>query len=99
MDINQAKALLQRYRAGDCTLPEKQLVEQWYNQLIETGEWHWGEGEKVDLEQIMEARLLQRINHTGTPRVHRIHLFRRARWWAAASIILLLGAGDFLVFQ
>ncbi len=98
MDINQAKALLQRYRAGDCTLPEKQLVEKWYNQLIETGEWHWSEGEKVDLEQRMEARLLQRINHTGSPRVHHIHLFRRARWWAAASMILLLGAGAYFLF-
>jgi len=47
----------------------------------------------------MEARLLQRINHTGTPLVHRIHLLRRTRWWAAAaSIILLLGAGAYFLF-
>jgi transmembrane sensor len=30
--------------------------------------------------------------------VHSIHLFRWARWWAAASIILLLGAGAYFLF-
>jgi transmembrane sensor len=98
MDINQAKALLQRYRAGECTLPEQQLVELWYNQLIETGEWNWDEGEKEVLEQMMEARLLQHINNTGKPHIHRIHSFRRSWWWAAASIILLLGAGGYFLF-
>ena len=100
MDINQVKALLQRYRAGKCSLPEKQLVEQWYNQLIKTGEWQWGQGEKDEMEQMIKTRLLQRINQTETPRVPRIHLLRRAQWWAAASIILLLSTGTyFLVFN
>jgi ferric-dicitrate binding protein FerR (iron transport regulator) len=101
MDINQAKALLKRYRAGDCTPQEKMLVEQWYAQLVETGEWQWGEGEKQEMEKTMEARLMELINTTNnvsvTP-VHRIHLLRRARWWAAASIILLLSTGAYFLF-
>ena len=50
MDIHQAKELLQRYQAGSSTTSENDLVESWYQQLIDTGEWEWGAGEK-ELEQ------------------------------------------------
>lgn len=98
MDLDQVKVLLQRYQAGECTLPEKQLVEQWYNQLIETGEWNWSEAEKLDLEKIMENQLLQQINHPAKPQA-RTNFFHITGWWAAAAVILLLGAGTFLLFN
>ncbi len=98
MDVKQAKAILERYRTGNCSPEEKQMVEQWYAQLVETGEWQWGEGEKEQLEQMMEARLLQQIGAQVKRPVHRIYFLKTARWWAAASIILLLGAGAYFMF-
>jgi ferric-dicitrate binding protein FerR (iron transport regulator) len=88
MDIKQARALLQRYQTGNITQSEKELVERWYRQLVETGEWEWGEGEKEQLQQTIEYSLLKKIS--GTPGVHTIRSNRRI-WWAAASITILLG--------
>jgi hypothetical protein len=41
MNIKQAKELLSKYQAGTATGSENELVERWYNQLVETGEWKW----------------------------------------------------------
>jgi ferric-dicitrate binding protein FerR (iron transport regulator) len=100
MDSKQAKAILEKYRNGTCSPAEKQLVENWYAGLVETGEWQWGEGEKAQLEQMMEARLLQQVNIRRDKPVHRVHFMKSARWWAAASIILAVGLGGyFLIFD
>lgn len=88
MDIKQARALLHRYQTGNVNQSEKELVERWYRQLVETGEWEWGEGEKEQLQQTIEYRLLKKIS--GAPGVHTIRSNRRI-WWVAASITILLG--------
>lgn len=98
MDSKQAKILLENYRIGICSAKEKQLVEQWYAQLVETGEWEWSEGEKEQLQQMMETRLMQQINSKENKKIHRIHFLRTARWWAAASIIILLGTVAYFRF-
>jgi transmembrane sensor len=90
MDIHQAKELLQRYEAGECTPSENELIESWYKQLIETGEWEWGEGEKDMMQKILEVRIMKRINNTPDKIKSPVFPLRRS-WWAAASIILLLG--------
>ena len=56
MDIHQAKGLLQRYQAGKCTSSENELIENWYRQLIDTGELQWSEEEKEMMQQIIEGR-------------------------------------------
>jgi transmembrane sensor len=62
MDVITAKALLERYCEGDASQEEMILIEQWYQQLVEAGEWNWADGERAQLEAAMEARLLGRIN-------------------------------------
>ncbi|HEV7737461.1 MAG TPA: FecR domain-containing protein, partial [Chlamydiales bacterium] len=101
MDTNKAREILQRYREGGSTSEEQELVEQWYKQLIETGEWQWGEEEKMQIQQSMESNLLKSINQDNVKpaRIHPIH-FRRLRWWAAAAILILISAGlYFMVFN
>lgn len=99
MDINQAKELLHRYHTGNISQSEKELVELWYSQLIETGEWQWDESEKDEVEKMLESRILEKIRlQNKKPRT--IYLLSRKYWWAAASIVLVLGFSTyFLVFN
>lgn len=92
------KAILEKYRTDTCSPEEKQLVEQWYVQLVETGEWQWESEEKEQLEKKLEARLLQQIDDadSGNRKIYPIYQRRIIRWWAAASVILLVGIGFFL---
>ena len=62
MDEITAKALLQRYLEGDASQEEMIIMEQWYQELVDAGEWNWAEGEREQLGAAMEARLLGRIN-------------------------------------
>jgi len=91
MDAKQAISLLQHYQEGKATPEEIQLIEQWYQELEDQGEWHWEEGEKQTLEASMETRLLQQIQSPL-----RVRSLRPFRWAAAAAIILLLGGGSYL---
>ncbi|MBN8853459.1 MAG: hypothetical protein BGO55_18535 [Sphingobacteriales bacterium 50-39] len=99
MDLKQAKTILENYRTGNCSPEEIQMVEQWYAQLVETGEWEWSEGEKEQLEQMMEARLLQQIRSADQPQHHPVRFLRTARWWAAASVIFVLAIGAYFMFH
>ena len=92
MDAKQAVDVLHRYRKGECTPEEKQLVEQWYDQLLETGEWKWGEGEKQQMEKWMEARLLKQIN---LPRARPVNWRQGIRWWPAAALLVMAAAGAY----
>lgn len=96
MSIQQAKDLLQKYQAGNCTPSESELVENWYNQLIDTGEWQWGEGEKNMMEKAIEARIINQINSSHKNEV--FYLKARYQWWAAASVILLLAGFSYFLF-
>jgi ferric-dicitrate binding protein FerR (iron transport regulator) len=96
MNIKQAKELLQRYQAGNVNQSEKELIANWYRQLIETGEWEWGEGEKEQLQKAMEFRLLQKIHGSSKPSQR--HLLNRKIWWAAASVTIMLGASAYFLF-
>lgn len=103
MDLQQAKELLRRYQEGKGTPQENEIIETWYNELIKTGEWLWNEGEKTVIQQILEARIMKQLNaeqdknkqiRSGSA----ISFSSRFHWWAAASVIFLLGAaGYFLV--
>lgn len=97
MNIKQAKELLQRYQAGNVNQSEKELVENWYQHLIETGEWEWGEGEREQLQKTMESRLLQKIHGSSKP--SQGHLTHRRIWWAAAAFVtIMLGASAYFLF-
>jgi transmembrane sensor len=96
MDVIAAKALLERYFEGDASQEEMIVIEQWYQQLVEVGEWNWAEGEREQLEAVMEARLLGRIN--GEAVVKRMAPGRRRMvGWAAAAVLLAGVAGVWLL--
>lgn len=100
MDIQKIKELLQRYQSGNCTAAERELVENWYQGLVNTGEFAWEEGEKKLLEKDIEARLREQLNHLPKAEKARVFVLPRIQWWAAASVILLIGlAGYFLFFN
>lgn len=97
MDINQAKELLQRYQAGSCTPAENELVESWYQQLIETNEWEWGEGERDMMQHIIEARMLEHTNDSPKITGSRFFLLSRSGWWAVAAVVsFLIGSFSYL---
>jgi ferric-dicitrate binding protein FerR (iron transport regulator) len=103
MDIQQAKELLRRYHEGKCTPQENEVIETWYNELIKTGELQWNEGEKAVMQQILEARIMKQLNaeqdnNKQIRSASTISFSPRFHWWAAASVVFLLGvAGYFLV--
>ncbi len=98
MDIHQAKELLQRYQSGNCTPAENELIENWYRQLIETGEWQWDEGEKDMMQTLIEAHIMKQVNDAPKKIIRPAYLIPRSRWWAAASVIFLLGVFSYFLF-
>lgn len=98
MDINQVTKLLQRYQEGNVTPAEKELVDSWYRQLMATGEWEWGEGEKEQLQQSIESSLLEKIH--SNPQVKYIDSGNRKKWWwAAAAVLILMGMATFFLIN
>jgi len=95
MNANQAKAILEKYRAGESTPEEKRIVEQWWAQLVATGEWQWSDEERMQLQQAMKRSLLEKINSQDRGEVRRVLFLRPAYWWVAASLLLVLGTGAY----
>jgi len=95
MNPKEAKAILEKYRAGESTPEERRLVEQWYAQLVATGEWQWSDEERIQLQQAMKKNLLEKINSQGREKVRRTVFLRPVYWWVAASLLLVLGAGAY----
>ena len=94
MDAIAAKALLQRYLDGDASQEELIIIEQWYQQLDNAGEWNWADGEKEELEAVLEGRLLEQI--AERPRTRVVWLTKRSL--GAAAVLILLLAGAWLLF-
>ena len=95
MNSKQAKAILENYRTGKCSPEERRLVEQWYAQLVATGEWQWSDEERTQLQQAMKKNLLDRINSERQEGSRRVLFLKPAYWWVAASLLLVLGAGAY----
>jgi len=113
MDVIAAKALLEKYLEGDASQEEMIIMEQWYQELVDAGEWNWAEGEREQLEAAMEARLLGRISQGlveevmpgdgGTvrpiaPARRTVPLRRRMVSWAAAAVLLVGMVGVWLLY-
>ncbi len=98
MNETLATDLLRRYSSGNCSDVEKQLVEAWYNELIETGDLEWEEGERESMQAAIENRLLQNMTDDEIPYipVRRMHTAARAWWVAAAMLVLLTGTVYYL---
>jgi transmembrane sensor len=103
MNQTQATDLLNRYSSGNCTVAEQQLVEAWYQELVNTGELEYEEGEKESIEEAIEIGLLQSIATEEAPYteeypyapVRRMH----RTWWAAAAILVCLSGTLFYLLN
>jgi transmembrane sensor len=98
MNISQVRELLQKYQQGSCTAAEIELVESWYKQLIETGEWQWNGGEKEMMQHILEARIMKQIDDSAKKAQAPVFASPRFRWWAAASVVALVGTLSYFMF-
>lgn len=98
MDIQKAKELLQKYQSGNYTSSEKELVEKWYQRLVDTGEFQWEEGEENLRKLAIKEKLLEQLNHLPDTKKVRVFVMPRLKWWAAASVILLLGIFSYFMF-
>jgi transmembrane sensor len=92
MNETQATDLLNRYSSGNCTVAEQQLVEAWYQELINTGELEYEAEEKESIQEAMEARLLQSIATGEIPYTEDtpVRRMQNTTWWAAAAILVCL---------
>lgn len=89
MDPQQAKLLFQRYRGGNCTPAEKRLVEEWYADLVETGETDLDEATK----QLYKRRIKSGVFNSIKPKV-----FTLKRLAVAASVALVFTTGVYFLF-
>jgi len=62
MNAKKISEILQRYRQGDASSKEIEMVKYCFTILADKIDWHWQQGEKEILESDIEKRLLQSIN-------------------------------------
>lgn len=104
MNQTQATDLLNRYSSGNCTVAEQELVEAWYQELVNTGELEYGEGEKESIQETIETRLLQSIGteeepYTEYPEYAPVRRMHNRTWWAAAAILVCLSGTVFYLLN
>ena len=99
MNNQQAEELLQKYQSGNCTSSENDLIENWYDQLIETGECQWSDDEKDMIQKMLERRIFKQINQKQKIIKSPVLLIHRYSWWVAASVILILGTFSYFHFN
>jgi len=94
MDVTQAKALFEKYRAGKATDEEKALLESWYLELARSRE---NDLTAADLERAVEEIWASLPVHEHEAPVHRVQLWPRIV--AAASILLFLSFGGYFLLH
>ncbi|MBL7736384.1 MAG: FecR family protein [Chitinophagaceae bacterium] len=95
MNQQELKHLLIRYSKGECSIAEKEMLEDMIQQNPMYAGWEWNsEEEKI----LMGISIKQAIDSN---RLVRKRIPAARIWYAgiAASVILLLGVGVFLFFQ
>ncbi len=92
MNIRRAKKLIKKYRAGDCTPAEKELIESWYQHLETTGKWNWHGEEKDEVHKLLDAKITAIAGEQASERKPPVSIKARWTWIAAASVLLVLGA-------
>ncbi|HVI45291.1 MAG TPA: FecR domain-containing protein [Chitinophaga sp.] len=87
-NYERARALLEKYLEGKCTPEERELLEKWYDGL--------GEGTSDNIPSALSDQRRQQFmsrfrNSAATVKIHWWN--RPVTRWAAASILLVAGAG------
>jgi ferric-dicitrate binding protein FerR (iron transport regulator) len=98
MNEHLATDLLRRYSNGESSEAEAQFIETWYQELINTGDLQWQEGEVESVQETMEANLLQSITAAEEIPYTPVKRLRAGTWWAAAAVLIIVsGAGYYLM--
>lgn len=95
MDKQQAEALIKKYLAGQCTPEEASLVEDWYNQLGETGEIP---SARID-NDMLEQRVYSQILKEAEPPVLLQWWQKAGVRWAAAIGVLAISLIIYLILR
>ena len=93
--------ILARWRNGQATAQEEQMVEAWYESLVASGEIELSDAQKADWKTLILQRIEASIDQEeviAIAPVHRVHFLKRIRWVAAAVLILLVGIAYFSWF-
>lgn len=88
--------LLEKWRNGETTAREEQLIESWYESLVASGEIELSVEQKDEWKTIILQRIEASLDKENIAPVHRVHFLRRFRWAAAAVFILLVGMTYFI---
>lgn len=88
MNLPKIKELLEKYGNGQCTDAEREIVEQWYQQLKNTGSFEWKDDKKKKIKASIEKIIRERTGLQKQGKVHSIHK-RRIYWYAAASVAVI----------
>lgn len=99
MDLKTIEELLLRYREGNCSASEKELVERWCRRLVDTGDWQWERGEKEAVEKILENRIRKQIEKKEGKAEAPVFQFPKYFWRAAVGIIMVAGALSYFILS
>ncbi len=88
MNLPKIKELLEKYGNGQCTDAEREIVEQWYQQLKNTGSFEWKDDKKKKIKASIEKVIRERTGLQKQGKVHSIPK-RRIYWYAAASVAII----------
>lgn len=98
MNEQLATDLLRRYSSGENSEAEEQLIDAWYQELVNTGDLSWEEGEKGSMQETMEINLLQHIEAAEAFPCTPVKRMRGRTWWAAAAVLVIVsGTGYYLM--
>ena len=98
MNPSDFRLILIKYRKGNCTDNEREMVEAWYKDLDKGQTLDLGDGEKDILEGEIWLRVTAKIK--GTAHSHPKPLrFTGFQWLSAAASVLAIMAVSFYVFK
>jgi transmembrane sensor len=95
MDRKAFISLLQRYLEGTCSPKEKQMLDNWYQLLNQEEHSTTHELHQTELEERLWSKIQQEIQPVQKPLISPVTrlgwLGTRARWVAAASVLIIFG--------
>ena len=90
MELHELRQLIAKYNAGEATVEEQVFIEQWYESI---------QGSDTTLNEAALGSIRNQMETTLTAYTHKKKVSIYTRWIAAASIIVAVGAGLYLLRQ
>lgn len=96
----QFKEILERYLSGTCSAQEKKIVEQWYELLDEDYRVLFPNMDMASLEEVIWEKIKpQMAEPVPVVVVRKVWYQSPVKWAWAASLVLLVGIGAWVVLQ